>query len=232
MAEKISNKKTPAREKVVLKKPAARKLPAVKTKMVEPVQSDAQPVVMDKSAVEKTRRSVDRGALLLGATLLVIGAIWMLSLYLRIPLAGYLWPFSILIPGVLIFISAVNMESHSGEALSVVGSILTSLGLLLFIQMVTRGWASWSYAWALIAPTSIGIGQMLYGRIKHNPTLEKNGWQVARVGLIIFAIGFVFFELIIGLNGFGLRRFGLPVLPILIIAVGVLILIRAITNRR
>ncbi len=72
---------------------------------------------------------------------------------------------------------------------------------------------------------------MLFGRLKRNETLLKNGWQVARVGLIIFAAGFIFFEFIIGLHGFSLARFGLPVFPVIIIAVGAFILVRALTRR-
>jgi hypothetical protein len=236
MAVKKEEKKILAgKVKTTLKKPAIKKPIAAKPvshKIIESVEPVEVPKIEVNIPEVKSQSSVDRGSLLLGATLLVIGAIWILGQYLHIPLAGYLWPFAILLPGIFIFISAVNMQGNRGEAFAIVGSILTSLGLLLFIQMITRTWASWSYAWALIAPTSIGIGQMLYGRLKNNSTLVKNGWQVAKVGLIIFAIGFVFFELIIGLNGFGLRRFGLPVFPVLIISAGVLILIRAFTYKR
>lgn len=232
--KKVIKKSATVKSKSLVKKPIIKKPLEVKPitpKMVETVKPAAEQKVEVSTPQAKPQGSVDRGALFLGASLLIIGGIWLASHYLRIPLAAYVWPFAIIIPGILLFISALNMQSDSGEAFSVIGSILTSTGLLLFVQMVTHTWASWAYAWALIAPTSIGLGQVLYGKLKGNDTLQKNGSQVARVGLIIFGIGFIFFELIIGLNGFGLGRFGLPALPVVIIAIGVLILVRALTDK-
>lgn len=236
MAEKKVNKKSePVKHKAVVKKAAIKKsvevTPPVTTKVheVKPIEPQK---IETTSPEAKPQNTLDRGALFLGASLLVIGAVWLIGHFLNVSLAGYVWPFAIIIPGILLFISALNMQSGSGEGFSVVGSILTATGLLLLFQMVTHTWASWAYAWALIAPTSIGLGQMIFGKLKGNETLQKNGWMVARVGLIIFAIGFVFFELVIGLHGFGLRNFGLPVLPVLVIAVGLLILVRAMTAKR
>lgn len=216
-------KKSPVKKQIEIQsaeKMAEDKLEPEKEEMLDGMLPESKPA-----------GSVDRGSLLLGSTLLVIGAGWMLSHFFRIQLAAYLWPFAIILPGVFLFISSLNMRNGSGEALSIVASIITATGLLLFFQKITHAWAIWAYAWALIAPTSIGLGQMLFGSLKANKTMFKNGWQVARIGLIIFAVGFVFFELIIGLHGFGLARFGLPVFPVIIIAVGVLILVRGLTRR-
>ncbi len=227
--KKVEKKVAVTRKKSGLKKPAIKK--PVEIQSVEKVEPKKE-VTLDMAPSEtKVGGSVDRGSLLLGASLLVIGAVWILSHFLRIPLAAYLWPFAIILPGVFLFIASLKMRDSSGEALSIVATIITATGLLLFFQMLTHTWASWAYAWALIAPTSIGLGQMLFGSLKGNETLLKNGWQVARVGLIIFAAGFIFFELIIGLHGFGLAHFGLPVFPIIIIAVGTFILVRALTHR-
>ncbi len=230
-AKKVVKKEIQPKIKVIIKKATP-----IKEKVVEPVKVNIpkeEPVKSEVHSVEKrSHNSVDRGSLLLGATLLVIGSVWILGQILHISLAGYLWPLAIIIPGVLVFISALNTDSAGGDALAVIGSILTSVGLLLFVQQLTHTWASWAYAWALIAPTSIGIGQVIYGKIKKHESLVSTGLQMAKVGLWIFSIGFVFFELIIGLNGFGISRFGLPVLPVVLIGIGALILIRAITYKR
>jgi hypothetical protein len=230
-AKKVVKKEIQPKTKVILKK-----VTPIKEKVVELVKVNIpkeEPVKSEVHSAEKrSHSSVDRGSLLLGATLLVIGSVWILGQILHISLAGYLWPLAIIIPGVLVFISALNTDSVGGDALAVIGSILTSVGLLLFVQQLTHTWASWAYAWALIAPTSIGIGQVIYGKIKKHESLVSTGLQMAKVGLWIFSIGFVFFELIIGLNGFGISRFGLPVLPVVLIGIGALILIRAITYKR
>jgi hypothetical protein len=233
-AKKVVKTEIDPKVKVVVKKAITKIVKAVHPVKVAVIEQ-AEPVEAPKSDMKidesKPRSSVDRGSLLLGATLLVIGAVWILGQFLEIPLAGYLWPLAIVLPGVFVFISALNMESVGGDALAVLGSILTSVGLLLFVQQLTNTWASWAYAWALIAPTSIGIGQIIYGNIKKHESLVKTGLQMVKVGLWIFVIGFIFFELIIGLNGFGISRFGLPVIPVVLIGLGVLILIRTITFR-
>ena len=236
MAEKkVVKREINPKAKVVAKKATTKvvkDIHPVKVAVIDKVEPVEVPKPDMKVEESKPSRTVDRGSLLLGVTLLVIGVMWILGQFLRIPLAGYLWPLAIILPGVLIFISALNRESTGGNALAVIGSILTSLGLLLFIQQLTNTWASWAYAWALIAPVSIGVGQIIYGNIKKQESLVKTGIQMVKVGLWIFAVGFIFFELIIGLNGFGISRFGLPVIPVVLIGLGALILIRAIVFRR
>ena len=235
VAKKVVKSEIDPKVYVVVKKATPKKVRDIKLAKVA-VTKEAEPVKEPKTdmntAEREPRNSVDRGSLLLGATLLVVGAVWILGQFLKIPLAGYLWPLAIILPGVFVFISAVNMESGGGDALAVLGSILTSVGLLLFVQRLTNTWSSWAYAWALIAPTSIGIGQIIYGKIKKHESLVKTGLQMVKVGLWIFAVGFIFFELIIGLNGLGLSRFGLPIIPVVLIGTGILILIRAISFKR
>jgi hypothetical protein len=106
------------------------------------------------------------------------------------------------------------------------------LGLVFLMQTITGLWATWAYIWALIAPTSIGLSQMFYGNIKNDDAISQTGWNLAKIGLSILAVGFVFFELIIGLSGFGLGRFGLPVFPMILIFVGGFLLLRSILKSR
>jgi len=95
------------------------------------------------------------------------------------------------------------------------------VGLLLFYQNPTGHWQSWAYAWALVAPTSIGLAQIVYGTFKGRAELVKTGLRVATVGGIMFLIGFFFFELVLGISGFGLGGLGWAVL---LIGAGVLLL--------
>jgi hypothetical protein len=213
--------------------PKSKKMEAkskVKTQVaVKPAEKAPTPVpVTTKEAKVKTREtSSDRGVLILGASLLLVGVLLLLGQFLRIPLADYLWPFIFIVPGVILFISAVNMES-GGSGLAIVGGILTALGALFLVQSITGFWASWAYAWSLVAPTSIGLSQWIFGSIKKNDLLIASGEQLMRIGLTIFVIGFIFFEIILGISGFGLKQFGLPVLPIVLIAIGIFILVRAL----
>jgi cation transport ATPase len=183
-------------------------------------QKSAQPAV------------VDRGALFFGGGLLIMGMLLLMGRLLQIPFGVFIWPFIFIVPGVLVFLTALSSDSSSGEGLSILGGILTTLGAVFLAQSVTNLWASWAYAWALVAPTSIGFSQMIYGERKGRDAIVRSGRRLANIGLTIFAIGFVFFELILGVSGFGLGRLGLPVFPMILIFVGLVVLIRSYLRNR
>jgi hypothetical protein len=213
--------------KVPPKKKAEKKAVAPVEKVTEKLEE-----IIPVQKEDTPQKPIDRGTLLIGTTLLIVGIVLIIGQFLRIPLGNYLWPFIFIIPGVLIFYSALIMQSASGEGIAIFGGILTALGALFLVQSITDMWSSWAYAWSLIAPTSVGVSQMIYGSIKKNEGIVETGKRVALVGLTIFVIGFIFFELIIGLNGFGLSRFGLPAIPVALIFIGVFILLRALFFRK
>ena len=192
---------------------------------VEPSQEVATQGKSEKS-------TPDRGALILGGGLLFLGFLLLLGRLLQIPFGDYLWPFIFIVPGVLVFLTALSTESSSGEGLSILGGILTMLGLVFFAQTVTGLWASWAYIWALVAPTSIGISQMVYGMAKGRDAISQSGRRLAMLGLFMLGIGFVFFELILGISGFGLANFGLPVFPMLLIFAGLIVLVKSLVRGR
>lgn len=174
----------------------------------------------------------NREALILGGGLLLMGIILLIGRILSIPFGDYMWPFIFIVPGVLVFVSALVSESSSGEGLSILGAILTSLGLIFLFQSVTGFWASWAYIWALVAPTSIGVAQIVYGTRKDRESIVQSGRKLVNLGLIFLAIGFVFFELIIGISGFGIGNLGLPVIPVMMVFIGAVILVRALIKNR
>ena len=174
----------------------------------------------------------DRGPIILGIGLLVTGVILLSGNLLNIPFSDYLWPFIFIIPGALVFFVSISSDRKNGEGLAIVGGLISMLGFVFLMQSVTGLWATWAYIWALIAPTSIGLSQMVYGNIKKNDAIAQTGWNLTRIGLSILAVGFVFFELIIGISGFGLSRLGLPVFPMILIFVGGFVLLRSIIRSR
>jgi len=238
--EKPTNEKLPAekiakepKSKVVKKsKPDSQGKETAEKQATPAVNADLAESQHETEFVEKSVRKADRGALLLGAGLLFLGALLLASRLLNISLGGYLWPFIFIVPGALLFWSALTTESDSAEGLSILGGILIMLGLIFLLQSVSGFWASWTYAWALIVPTSIGISQMVFGSQKGRDNIYQSGVRLTRLGLWIFLIGFAFFELIIGVSGFGLRRFGLPVIPMMLIFAGVFILVRSLARRK
>jgi len=161
-----------------------------------------------------------------GVSLVVVGILLLVGRILGISLGRFLWPFYIIVPGVLLFVFALT-TGDSGEGLAIAGSIVTMVGLVLLYQNTTGHWQSWAYAWALVAPTSIGLGQMVYGSLKGREHVVKSGLGLARVGGIIFVVAALFFELVIGISGFGSIGW-----PVLLIGAGVLLLLRNLLSGR
>jgi hypothetical protein len=114
----------------------------------------------------------------------------------------------------------------AGVAGTVVGSQLTGVGLLLLFHNVTGLWQTWAYAWALIWPTSIGLGLMVRGGLSEDDEMTRNGARTAVVGLIIFLIGFAFFEGLLNISGASLGIVGDLALPTVLIGLGIALILR------
>lgn len=175
--------------------------------------------------MEKEKLSLNRANnnLVIGSILIGLGIMFLLGELFDISLGRYAWPLIVILPGLLMFGLGLN-QADGGEGLTVAGTLITTTGLLLLYQNSFNHWQSWAYAWALVAPTSVGLAQTLYGsRHKMHAGLVNDGRKLLKIGLGLFATGFVFFELIIGISGFGLGSMGWP---ILLIVVGGFLLLR------
>ena len=177
---------------------------------------------------DKNKFQTSDPRLLLGGALIVLGILFLLGQLFDFSLGYYLWPFYIIVPGVLLFALALKEQGSASEhPLMVIGSIVTMVGLILFYQNSSGHWESWAYAWALVGPTSIGLGQMLYGKLKGREELVQSGTHLATVGGVIFLAGLVFFELIIGLGNVGGIGW-----PAVLIILGVVLLLRKYLPQR
>jgi len=175
------------------------------------------------------------GNLVFGALLILLGLIFLAAQFFgsifRINLGDFAWPFFIIIPGAALFLISLPMEPNSGRGLAIFGSIITMVGLLLLVQNITNLWASWAYAWALVAPTSIGLSDILYGTLRGRGDWVRSGLNTAAVGIGIFLVGAFFFEAIIGLNGFPIRL-GATFWPLVLIGLGLVLLVSNFIRRR
>jgi hypothetical protein len=99
-------------------------------------------------------------------------------------------------------------------------------GVILLYQSTADDFESWAYAWALVFPTSIGLGRMIYGSLKERKDMVASGGRSALIGATLFVVGAFFFELVVGLSGFGLGRLGWPlglvILGLVLLAGGLL----------
>ena len=126
-----------------------------------------------------------------------------------------LWPFFIIGIGALFFVG-MFAGGRSVSGLAIPGSIITTIGLMLFYQNITDHWESWAYGWTVIL-MSVGLGIFIMGKYGQNESQRSAGLRVLRLGLIMFVIFGAFFELIFtsGMS-FGLRSIIFPASLILL----------------
>jgi hypothetical protein len=165
----------------------------------------------------------------LGLLLILFGILLLADQFLDLNLGQWAWPFYVLVPGLLLYGTALAVGGTAGTPLAIVGSIVTAVGAVLFVQNATGLWATWSYAWALVAPTGIGLGLALYGALRGTPKQVNEGLEMAGIGIVLFLVFGAIFELIIGISGLRLGVTGI-VWPALLILVGLILLLRNVVH--
>jgi hypothetical protein len=171
-----------------------------------------------------------RGAVVLGTILILVGGAFFLAnaIGLRLDTA---WPLFIIVPGVVLFSASFLVGGEAGSGLAIAGSIVTTVGCILAVQEATGLYATWSYAWALVAPGSVGLGLTVYGALTGQSKLVSAGLPTLGVGLALF-LGFaIFFEGVIGLSGDRVPALR-DALPIALIALGGVLVVGSLIGRR
>lgn len=163
-------------------------------------------------------------ALVVGVILVVSGALFLLGELAPFDLGQFGWPLFIIVPGVVLLGLGIGVRSASG--LAVPGSIVTMTGVLLFVQNLTGLWASWAYAWALVAPGAVGLGIIIQGMVAGNRVAVAAGTRTAWVGIVIFLVGFAFFEGALHISGEDFGLVGKVALPVLLVVAGLWLLAR------
>jgi len=172
-----------------------------------------------------------RGGLILGGILILVGLFFLAERAFDINLGRYGWPLFILVPGVLLFLASLVAPPREGSGLATAGGGVIAVGLILAVQNASGLWATWAYAWPLVAPGGSGAGMALYGLIRGQPQLVTSGARQVGAGLGLF-VGFgLFFEGVIGLSGDPFLV-GSDYLPIALIGIGVLFLLWGLLRGR
>jgi hypothetical protein len=166
--------------------------------------------------------------LAVGAILVIVGAILLVGQVLDIGIGDLGWPLIIVAIGVALLLIGLVVANESGMVVG--GAVVTTVGLVLLYQNQTDHWESWAYAWALVGPAASGLGLALWGIRSGDRHDVRNGMWGLLGGLAFFAVGYLFFEGIIGISG---ERLPLPewALPALVIGIGVVILVRGMLQR-
>jgi hypothetical protein len=204
---------------------------ATATVAPEPAPPAAPPPPPYVEATPYTARRPGGGSTAaLGIVLVVVGLFALLVVLSGVDLTQNGWPLFIIIPGLTLLI--VGFISF-GAVATVPGGIVTILGLVLAYANSTGDWPAWAYAWALVIPGGIGLGVYLQALRDRDAAGLRNGRNLLFVSLMIFLIGFVVFESILGISGrdyFG--DVGKAALPALLIIVGLILLVRSIQASR
>jgi hypothetical protein len=176
----------------------------------------------------RVRRAGSSAAL--GVVLVVLGLFALLVALTGYDLTQNGWPLFILIPGLTLLVAGFI---SFGSVATIPGGIVTMLGVVLAYTSSTGHWAVLAYAWALVVPFGIGLGMYLQALRDRDHNGLRAGRTLLFVGFMIFLIGFVLFESILGISGrdtFG--PVGKGALPALLIIVGVILFVRSVQRSR
>ena len=149
---------------------------------------------------------------LLGVWFLVVQFIPGLQDWFRLEMT---WP--LIIVGVAVLLLVFGILAGV-PAMLMPASIVGGIGGLLYWQNATGHWESWAYAWTLI-PGFVGVGTLLMGLLGQETRRSITGgvWLIV-ISLVLFA---VFGSFLGGPNLFG------PYWPVLLIALGLLLLVQS-----
>ena len=136
---------------------------------------------------------------IIGAVLVLLGIFSLFGRYFTFFNMDYLWPFIVIAVGAAFF-AVMLLGGKSRGGLAVPGSIMVTIGVILFVMNLTNTWEAWSYCWALIVCAS-GIGVWINGQWSDQPELKKRGFATLRTGLILFIVFGVIMEFIFSLSG-------------------------------
>jgi hypothetical protein len=191
-------------------------------------ESAPPPPYVSHTPPPSRRRTGGSGAAL-GIVLVVVGLFALGVVEFGVDLTQYGWPLFVIIPGLTLLVVGFL---GGGAGASVPGGIVTMLGLVLAYQSSTGDWPSWAFAWSLVAPGGVGLGLYLQALRDRDPVMLRRGRTLIFIAAMIFMIGFVFFESILGISGMDYGIFGKAALPALLIVIGLILLVRSIQRSR
>jgi hypothetical protein len=167
--------------------------------------------------------------IIFGAVLIIIGILALFGRYIILPDMDNLWPLILVVVGVALFIPLLLGDKSRG-GLAVPGSILITIGVILYIMNRTDSWSAWSYCWALIM-CAVGAGTWINGYRSEKPELRKRGLDLMRTGLILFIVFGVIMEFIFSTSGEA-HWGGLLLWAVLLILVGIYLLVTRLLQVR
>jgi len=134
-----------------------------------------------------------------GLVLVVTGGLFLADQILGFEIMRYFWPLLIVLFGVTFFIGML-FAGKKGSGLAIPGAVVTTTGILLFIQNSFDLWVTWTYAWALLISAG-GVGMLVMNIYLKRTGLRRAAGLVIGIGLTLFVLFGVFFEIILDIAG-------------------------------
>jgi hypothetical protein len=168
-----------------------------------------------------SRSATERSAIAIGLAMTIVGGLALLgnAMSIEVSLA---WPILVVLTGIALFAGALAVGGAEGLRLAIPGGIVAVVGIVLFVQDANDLYATWAYAWALVAPGGAGLAFVLYGAMTQRSDFVRTGRPLLLAGLGLFGVLGLFFEGVLHLSG---RAFLLsePILAGAVIVLGIAI---------
>jgi hypothetical protein len=169
--------------------------------------------------------------LVAGIVLVVIGVAFLLIRVADMALGAGAWPLWLIVPGLAMLAGSLAIPPRAGLGLAIPGTIIAIVGAILWVQEAYGLYATWAYAWALVAPTGPGLAMLIYGLARGDHELAADGFRTFLVGIGLF-LGFaLFFEGVIGISGHRIANLD-EVLPYILVGFGVLLVVASLFGGR
>ncbi len=168
--------------------------------------------------------SPQRGGLIIGLVLILLGGG---ALLVQVGGLSIGWPIWIIVPGLALILGAVAVGGSGGAGIASVGGIVLMTGIVLAVQEANDLYQTWAYAWALVAPGGVGVGLTVYGLLARRRDDLRAGLTTLFVSIVLFLVGFLFFEGVVGLSGDRFAEVTEVAVPLLLVCLGVLVVIGA-----
>lgn len=169
------------------------------------------------------RPASDNAGVVFGILLVLAGLVFLGAQLMPPGFDQYGWPLLVLVPGIALLAVGTALRPVSG--LVVPGAMVTVTGAILAVQNTFGLWATWSYAWALVAPGAAGLGVAILGLLEGDGGRARDGLRAMAVGGVLFALFGAFFEGVLQVSGFAWGATWNVALAVLLIGLGAAVLV-------
>ena len=145
------------------------------------------------------QKSVFNWQFFVGFVLVVAGGLFLADQFLEFEIMRNFWPLLVVLLGLTFFIGMLTARQR-GAWLAIPGSVITTTGIILYIHNTFNLWVTWTYAWALLV-SAVGIGMLIMNIYLKREGLQKAGGWVIGIGLVLFVLFGIFFEVVLDLAG-------------------------------